>query len=81
MEGSWNDWVELLCSGYKCTHHILVNCLIVCFFTAWGTKGFVNCCHMHSKKLVLVFISLVKKQENQVETGEKGLWKIDIFLR
>jgi len=35
---------------------------------------------MHSKFLILLFVGLVKEQENQIETGEKGLWKVDIFL-
>ena len=81
VKRSWNGWIELLGSGDECTHHILVDSLVVHLLTAWSDQVLVDRGHVQGKSFVFGLVVLVQEQEDQIETREEGLGEIDILLR
>ena len=73
----WNDWVEGLSVSNVGLHDLLVHhgCT-----SSRSTKLFVHIGYMCSQPLIVSHVSSVEQQEDDIESGKQGSWKVHVLV-
>ena len=78
MEIRRDSWLEGLSVGDESSHDISVDTLVV--LSALDPTVSMDRSNVEGESLVVLVISLIEEQEDEVESGEKSGWEIDVLM-